>query len=78
MLCTVEGERERERGRKPQQMEGIKRAIMDGIGQRFTLRGSGITADQNCSLSVSFRLMTNIWVGPKVFSAYHRLSVVHV
>lgn len=59
-------------------MEGIKRAIMDGIGQRFTLRGSGITADQNCSLSVSFRLMTNIWVGPKVFSAYHRLSVGHV
>lgn len=58
-------------------MGGIKRAIMDGIGQRFTLWGSGITGDKNCSLSVSFRLMTNIWVGPKVFTAYHRLSAVH-
>lgn len=58
-------------------MGGIKRAIMDGIGQRFTLWGSGITGDKNCSLSVSSRLMTNIWVGPKVFTAYHRLSVVH-
>lgn len=56
----------------------IKRAIMDGIGQRFTLRGSGITADQNCSLSVSFRLMTDIWAGPKVLSAFHRLNVEHV
>lgn len=58
-------------------MGGIKRAIMDGIGQRFTQWGSGITGDKNCSLSVSFRLMTNIWVGPKVFTAYHRLSAVH-
>lgn len=54
-------------------MGGIKRAIMDGIGQRFTLWGSGITGDKNCSLSVSFRLMTNIWVGPKVFTAYQGL-----
>lgn len=50
-------------------MGGIKRAIMDEIGESFSMWRSGITGDKSSSLSVIFRirLMTNIWSASKVF-----------
>lgn len=55
--------------KKTLQMGGIKRAIRDEIGHSFSMWRSGITGDKSCSLSVIFILMTNIWLGSKVFTA---------
>lgn len=51
-------------------MEGIKKAIMDEIGESFNMWRSAMTGDKSCPLSVIFRLMTNVGLGSKVFTAY--------
>lgn len=51
---------------KTLQMEKIKRAIIDEIGESFSMQRSAISGDKSCPLSVIFRLMTNIWLGAKV------------